>query len=232
MRATRADLPRLHELLDSPAKPNRRRAYVRDFEAAIAVDPLRLRRFEAIEADLAGLDALAWSHLKTLVAGRFAQAAPQHGWQQAFDILNEAKAYRYLVDLGCTEVMFLPAGMTKMPDLQARDGAKRVLCEVKTIIASMRATFWKKLATRLTDARMQIDAFSPDSNSRRIIYVVLMLDAIQPAQRAAFLADVRIYAANLPAWQGEIVVAAAATGHGPDHMPDVIQLIGDSSISR
>lgn len=197
----RAGLPRLYELLDSPAKPNRRRAYRQAFESDLVADP---DKFAAIESDLASLDAAAWTHLKSVIAAKFAFTTPRQGWLQAGDIFHEAKAYRYLIAHGYEDVMFLPAGATKTPDLQARHGTKRLLCEVKTVVATPLTTFRKKLASRLVDAQAQLDAFA-DDDARRLIFVVLMLQAIPPAQRAAFLAETKAFAATVPS---EVVIEA------------------------
>jgi hypothetical protein len=211
----RALFPRLHELIGSIAKTNPRRSYFSNFEESITENPVKQKHFTHIESDLAGLGEVAWRHLKTVVAKKFAQPDPQRGWLQAFDILNEAKAYNYLVRLGCHDVTFLATAATKMPDLQALLGTTRVLCEVKTINASaieIRArqeaiardiqgslpeVFFKKLRGRLKDAENQLNAFGEGADIHLITYVVLNFDDNLNEHVASYMEYVRDFSMAL-----------------------------------
>ena len=65
----------------------------------------------------------------------------RRGWQQLFDILNQARAYNYLKTLGCSNILFIPRAdnqALRTPDIEAILGSDRVLCEVKTINISQK----------------------------------------------------------------------------------------------
>lgn len=225
MTALRAAFPRISEFLDGVMKTNRRRAYFEDFEKSIAANPVKRKHFEHIESDLAGLDEAAWAHLKSEVANKFKLNRPPRGWQFAFDILNEAKAYNYLVRLGCSDVTFIPVSLAKTPDLQARLGTVPVLCEVKTINPSnMEAAarqeieprprsiqsplpdaFLRKISNTLQTARGQMDMFSDDARVHRIIYVVLNFDDNLNEHVASYMEQMRDFALALPPSNVDIV---------------------------
>jgi hypothetical protein len=188
---TQVTYPRLQELIAGIAKPKMRRAYLHDLEKVVAGASQAEARFAQIGADLQGLDETAWAFVKLALLAQFRWRDPQQGWLAATDLLHEVKAYHHLARLGCSEIRFLPAGVTKSPDLQARLGTTTVLCEVKTIIATQRPTFLTKVAARLADARAQLAAIPFDGDLRRVIFLVLDVSNIPVADRVACLADVR-----------------------------------------
>ncbi|WP_374369537.1 hypothetical protein [Dongia sp.] len=134
-----------------------------------------------IERDLASLPDESWAALKGNILRQIDQRRPEHSWPQVCDLLHEARAYRYLTELGCTEIHFSsPSMLAKSPDLTARLGAQTVLCEVKTInIATpdprglLSHVIFKKLASRLKDACNQLMAHEQNRSAQRIIYIVI-----------------------------------------------------------
>lgn len=151
--------------------PRHRKAWLRH------VDSLAPEDRAAIEWDLAALPAAAWHALKSNILGQIDRRQPSRGWPQVLDLLHEARAYRYLAGLGCTEIRFsLPTMNARSPDLTARLGTRCVLCEVKTIrlrpARALPSTFPGKLRARLKDAASQLAA-DGDQAAMRLVYLVL-----------------------------------------------------------
>jgi hypothetical protein len=198
-----SDLPRICEIRDCVMKRGRSGTYFDNFDNSLVDHPVKRKHFLHLEADLAGLDAAAWTHLKAQVIPLFERRHQVRGWQAAFDKLNETKAYNYLERLGCVEVAFIPvstASGQKTPDLQGKLGTKRILCEVKTINpsddeaaargavargqivsgstqGSLPESFFGKLTATLRAAETQMTSYCADSDARRIVYVILNFDA-------------------------------------------------------
>lgn len=190
-----ADLPRIYELRDLLHTLGAPGTYFKNFDAPM--EPLKRKNFLDIEADLRGLDIAAWNALKIKAAPLFERRHPKRGWQAAFDILNQAKAYNYLVTIGCTAVEFIPESKVrgeKTPDLQAMSRSVRVLCEVKTINisdneASVRtqqsvgsvglelpAQFFAKLSSTLEVASAQMASYRSGEQVRCVAFVVINFD--------------------------------------------------------
>lgn len=195
----RVELPRVYELRDMAQISSSPDAYFQDFCKRLAESRVMLKHFRDIETDLQGLGAPAWEHLKVEVAPLLASKDDTRGWQSLFDKLNEAKGYNHLVNIGCTDVRFIPQSSVKgekTPDLEGILAGVRVLCEVKTINvsdveASRRASgaaggvsgrlpegFLNKLKSDLTVAQKQMAAYSSDSSAIRIAFVVVNFDDI------------------------------------------------------
>ena len=194
----RSLLPRIYEIRDLLRKPDSPSTYFRNFDVSLAENAVKKKHFVDIENDLQKLDAGAWSFLKHEVAPLLEQRSQARGWQSAFDKLNQAKAYHYLVKIGCSDVRFVPASKKKRektPDLKGTMGSTIVLCEVKTInisndeakarstsnivrsvTARLPENFFNKLTSTLETAKRQMDHYAPNGNVRRIAYVVINFD--------------------------------------------------------
>lgn len=119
------------------------------------------------------------------------------GWQQLFDILNQAHAYNYLKSVGASNVCFIPRAKqpsTKTPDLEGVLESSRVLCEVKSINISQKEArarneftareikshvddgFLRKLRSDITEAEEQLDAYDPIREARHCVYINLRFD--------------------------------------------------------
>ncbi|MEJ1968466.1 MAG: hypothetical protein WDN03_07525 [Rhizomicrobium sp.] len=195
--AHRAELPRIYELrslLRHPQSPN---AYFQNFDLSLSDYPVKLKHFRDLEADLRGLDPAAWDHLKSRVAPLFEIRDAQRGWQAAFDLLNQAKAYKHLRNAGAIDIQFVPESQVagqKTPDLEAVLGGQRLLCEVKTINVSdveakarvggdargvqgtLPQAFFTKVSASLRVAAQQMDAFRPHEPAHKLAYVILNFD--------------------------------------------------------
>ena len=129
----RNELPRVYEIRDLIQDPNQADAYFKDFDNSIR-EPSKNRVWLEREQAWQKLDPDAWAFLKDK-AQRYLTVKDSNGrgWQQLFDILNEAYAYNFLKDDGCSNVKFIQESSLSSPDLKAEKDGCKVLCEVKTI---------------------------------------------------------------------------------------------------
>lgn len=190
-----AELPRVFELAAYRKAP---KSYLRNFSASLRDNALKRQHFMEIEAELATLDASAWDHVKVTVGPLFIRNETTRDWRGAASVLNEARAYNFLVRRGYTSVAFIPRAFAgKTPDLRAKSGSVDVLCEVKTINRfgraredRLRAEFFTKLASTIRDAERQMADYSPESEIKRIIYLVIDFDAALYMHIDAYLAQI------------------------------------------
>lgn len=129
-----ARLPRLFDLRGALKEPTHADAYFQDFESRLANQHV-FDQYDRLERYLGALDSNSWQALKDRAVSKLVarQRRQGRGWQDLFDVLNEATAFAYLAARGATQIRFLPAGQTKTPDLEAALGGRRLLCEVKTV---------------------------------------------------------------------------------------------------
>jgi hypothetical protein len=187
------DLARISELRDLSIALKSPDAYFQADDTKFSA-PLSRAAFLAIERDLQGLDAAAWVALRAEAIRQLTARQGSRGWQRLFSILNQARAYNYLIELGCADVAFVPVSTRKTPDLAAWLGPTRVLCEVKTIhisddeverrtaggvwksVAHVEPGFLEKLRSDIDKASAQMVAFHPGPGARRIAYIVVNFD--------------------------------------------------------
>jgi len=179
-----------------------------------------------IEADLALLDDAAWNALKAKVVPCFAKRDLKRGWQSAFDTLNEAKGYNYLVGLGVKSAKFVPESQThgqKTPDLCGFLEGQPILCEVKTINASdpeaqvrreggvrpiesnLPDGFFTKLARTLDQAGGQLAAYTKGYDARAIILVVMNYDDALHESADSYLVQIQGRVRQFPPAVNEVV---------------------------
>jgi hypothetical protein len=115
-----------------------------------------------------------------------------------FDILGQADAYKYLRDIGCSEIRFIPRSDKegrRTPDLEGLFETRRLLCEVKTINisdAEIRARselaargiereldrgFFRKLQDDIIEAKTQLYLFDETGKARLVVYICIYFDA-------------------------------------------------------
>lgn len=166
--------PRLDDFVDGIDGANRRRAWRRFL---ISRPPGETAAWETL---LAIVPDSAWRQWRADILAQIDRHEPARGWAQAQDLFNEARAYRHLVQMGCSDIAFArrsPAAPS--PDLRARDGDAVILCEVKTLHLgpeeSPSPRLARKLQARIEDAQRQLagDGSSVDRPDRRMIYLVL-----------------------------------------------------------
>lgn len=206
----RQELPRLYELKDCIADPTSSDAYFRSFDQNLVtsahVKDLYLRQ----ERVLRELDDTAWKHLKGEARARLtAYDKRGRGWQQLFDILNEARAYNYLNSVGCKELHFIPRSNRKTPDLTGSLGLERVLCEVKTIgisndeaafrkgpikarsiAASVSPRFMNKLRATIDSAKQQLLEYDDGQACVHLVYLNLSFDDFFAEYKEAYFKQI------------------------------------------
>lgn len=193
----RAQLPRFYELLDLIPEPASPDAYFQNSEEKLRfphVNGIYARRERALQ----GLDNAAWSHLKGKAA-RYLTCKDRsgRGWQQLFDLLNEARGYNYLKGLGASFIRFVPeVNGKRTPDLEAALQGQRLLCEVKTLNISQEELavregrkagrlsnelsdgFLKKLDSSIEDAIDQMRAYDDEKRARLVVFINPCFDDI------------------------------------------------------
>ena len=195
----RTQMPRIYELRDLIADPASPDAYFQNFDENVRKSPhhvneIYLRR----EKELRGLDPDSWKFLKSEASPYLVCKDPSgRGWQQLFDILNQARAYNYLKTLGCSNIRFIPRAdkqALRTPDIEALLESDRVLCELKTINISQKEIhvrtsftvrsigvrlddgFFRKLHSDVIDAKNQMRAYDPLGTARHYVYINLCFD--------------------------------------------------------
>jgi hypothetical protein len=201
-------------------------AYFQNFDQKLA-DSEHIRdiylRWERL---LEGLDAKAWEHLKKEAAPRLTQRDKKgRGWQQLFDILNEARAYNYLKSIGCTGAHFVPRSRERSPDLEADLASDRVICEVKSLnisdeeIAarigpprvrsgqiSVGPGFLKKLRATVETARLQMLAYDPVGAAVHVVYLNVVFDDFLAERKEAYFQQIDEYLATAPVLGIQLVI--------------------------
>jgi hypothetical protein len=192
------ELPRVNELRALIADPSSESAYFRrDFAERLSGSLTRQRVWVARERELQGLDDVAWAFLKDEAQPYLMQRDRKgRGWQQLFNILNQASAYNFLrQQIRCANVRFVPRDpSTETPDLEGTADGRLILCEVKTIAVSedeinarregtgsytgpgLGEGFFAKLLSDVSKARNQMEAYGGDSITRKIAYIVVDFD--------------------------------------------------------
>lgn len=231
----REQLPRLFELKDRVQNPDHEHAYFRDFEASLDCMAGMLDAFIRLESQLAHLDDGAWRDLASRAARHLVSTTRDlgRGWQQLFDVLNEARAYGYLLRLGCTDIGFVAPGDSKKPDLAGRLEGRAILCEVKTLnISDQQAAnnkrvergeiFVTEVASRLPDdflgrklaptlerAKQQLGSHDPAKLARWIVYVVLNFDDWVGDYQVEYFRQIDEYLSTHPTTDAEVVLVPA-----------------------
>lgn len=214
----RAELPRVYELMDCIADPESPDAYFQDFEEGLANLAEKRDAFLRLERVLRELDTSGWEDLKRRAVPLLTKRDKTgRGWKQLFDILNEARGYKYLKSIGCTGVRFIPPLLTQTPDLEAVSGANRVLCEVKTINPSdeeiaarngppnvrslpmpLTHGFFRKLSKTVEDAKQQMATYDPPHEFIHIVYLNLSFDDVFAECKELYFQQIDEYLAEAP----------------------------------
>jgi hypothetical protein len=194
----RAKLPRLYELKDLGDDPTSANAYFRNFEKHLQDSPHVLQIYLRWERSLQKLDFNAWDFLKDEALPYLTtKQAKKRGWEQLFNILNQARAYAYLKAAGCSSPRFIPradAQGFETPDIEAALGSARLLCEVKSVNISedeVRARteftvrsiairldrgFFGKLQSDIDKAKSQMCAYDRYGTAARLVYINVRFD--------------------------------------------------------
>jgi hypothetical protein len=216
----RGQLPRLYELrdlIDDPSSPD---AYFQNFDKHIQDSTNARDIYDRWEKDLQSLDNGAWEFLKN-------EASPYlthrdhggRGWQQLFDILNQARAYNYFENIGASKLRFIPRARqdsTRTPDLEGDLGSGKILCEVKTINISQKEArarkeftvreiktrlddgFLGKLRSDIKEASDQLHAYDPTGEARHYAYINLCFDDFLGEYKEEYFRQMDEYLSSCP----------------------------------
>lgn len=223
----RAEFPRVYELfdlIDDRANPN---AYGQNFESSIRKETSKRRFWKAREKELQLLDQRSWDFLKNEVVSYLtARDQRGRGWEQLFNILNQARAHNYLRDISCVDVTFIPPkskDRVKRPDLEAIMDSNIVICEVKTINVSeqqaeakqfglvsetlpyLEPGFFRKLDNNLEKAKGQMQSYCDDAGAKHICFMVINFDDLFGEYKNNYYEQIDKYLAEHHLGETEIV---------------------------
>jgi hypothetical protein len=216
----------LRDLIADAASPD---AYFRDFEILLRNEPLAKAEFIRWEEKLQFLHEAAWMALKAEAAQYLTCRDPARGWHQLFDILGQAEAYKYLREIGCVEVRFVPRSDKqgiRTPDFEGIVGYRRVLCEVKIInisadevrarcehtVRSIKSRldegFFRKLGSDIAQAKKQLDSYDTAFQARHLVYICVRFDDWVGYYREDYLEQIGRYLEDNPTHGIEVVIRA------------------------
>jgi hypothetical protein len=185
-------------------------AYFQDFDEKLANSAHIKGVYRQWERVLEGIDSQGWGHLKREAVPRLTKRDKKgRGWQQLFDILNEARAYNYLKSIGCKHLRFIPRSRQRTPDLEGSRASDRVLCEVKTINISdeeiaartgppkarslpiaITAGFLKKLRATVDTAKQQMLAYDSGGTAVHFVYLNILFDDFFAERKEAYFQQI------------------------------------------
>jgi hypothetical protein len=222
---SRSELPRVYELIDlidDRAHPN---SYFQNFERSIEDGVEKRNVWLAREKELQRLGREAWGFLKD-------EALPYltacsycgRGWEQLISMLNQARAYNFLLDLGCSEIRFISRIKgQETPDLEARSDSIPVICEVKTVnksaqeaearqsgapsftLTTLDPGFFNKLTADLEKAKCQMVSYNNSPDVRHIAFVVVNFDDQLGEYKTDYYKEIDQYLAGIPVAGIEVV---------------------------
>lgn len=212
----RAEFPRLYELKDCIKDQNSCNAYFQNFDEKLAIPHIKdvyLRTEWALRA----LDGVAWEHLRNEAVPYLERQDNGRAWEQLFAILNEARAYRYLKSIGCTDLRFIPRSNDRTPDLEGKLASDRVLCEVKTINPSdeeivartgsprvrslpleITPGFLRKLRATIDHASLQLSAYDRGGTAIHFAYLNISFDEFFAERKAQYFQQIDACLADGP----------------------------------
>ena len=167
-----------------------------DFKNSCRIDPTKTKRkqYNAYSRSIMLLDDESWGILKQKTLQHYRDHRGGQRKQGFFNQLNEAFAYRYLVNKGFKNVRFIREGTKKKPDIKFNINGTQHYCEVKTLgisdaeinrRSSMEAYdgsvylrlsrgFIEKFRDAVTSARKQIYALGQNG----MVYIIIFFDDI------------------------------------------------------
>jgi len=195
----RNELPRVYELIDLTKDLHEPCAYFHNFESSYRDETSKREGWQNREKQLQALDLNSWNDLKHKTSSYLMKPDYTKGcwWHQLIEALNEARGYKYLKDIGCSNINFIPTNTmngVETPDLKGELNGFKILCEVKTISISdeeaharrfgacrtitdqLGEGFFNKLRSDLLKAQRQMKAYDEGKNIRRIAYVIIDFD--------------------------------------------------------
>lgn len=231
----RREFPRLYELRDCIEDPESPDAYFQNFEETLRDSGNAYELYLQLEEALQALDETAWRYLKEEARPHLLKRdETRRAWEPLINILNQARAYRYLKSIGCTGLRFVPRERKRRtPDLEGSlPSGRAVLCEVKSINPSMeeiakrqapptirdlpfRITpeFLKKLRSTIETARDQLDSVDPSGRAVHNIYLHIAFDDFFAECKEAYFEQIDEDWTNAPPAGVELIVHNSYTAY-------------------
>jgi hypothetical protein len=212
-------MPRVYELMSLIEDRCNPRAYFQSFGETVRTEPSKRQAWLAWEREFSRLDQCSWDYLKAEALPYLTSRDGLRGWSQLIAILNQVRAYNFLVDEGCLNVRFIPRATTKgmeTPDLEAEAERTKILCEVKSVqisdaeaarracggvgssTAQLEAGFFTKLTSDLSRAKQQMYSFNGSPGMRRIAFVILDFDDWLGEYKQSFFQQIDEFLASKP----------------------------------
>jgi hypothetical protein len=171
--------------------------FYKDFNAKIESIQEMRKCYEELEVHLSTVDIFSWNILKLKSISHYFDEREGSRKQGFFNILNESKAYSFLLKNNFTNLEFIPeSNNSKSPDIKGCLANHSILCEVKTICISnneinkrkasdafspidlyskLNDNFFGKLKSSIETAKTQIKEYS-QSEAIGIIYLIINFD--------------------------------------------------------
>lgn len=208
----RKEMPRVYELQDLIYDRSAPAAYFQNFDESVHEYPEKRKTWLGREKVLQRLDQQSWKFLKDEAKPYLtSRDTSGRGHQQLISILNQAFAYTYLIDEGCSDVAFIPRSEVpgrETPDLKGRLNNRKVLCEVKSIGISddeairrqnggagstknaLGMGFLNKLTSNLRKAKCQMAAYDSSNEIMRIAFIVPDFDDLLGEYKAEYFRQI------------------------------------------
>lgn len=195
----RKEFPRMYELRDQITPRDSLNRFWKKMDVRLQDEGWRIV-YRPFEDAFQKLDSAAWEFLKKEASIYLTiwDKKDLRGQQQLFDILNQAKAYSYLREIGCSDIHFIPRSninSVKTPDIEGIIGHVKIICEVKTINVSddeallrsanfrdddpcpkLEQGFFDKLIKDIDRAKEQIGTYAAGIEARGIVYIIINFD--------------------------------------------------------
>lgn len=186
-------MTRIRELIKTIAHKYPRDPFFGDFEESCTANAAKRVAYRTYDDALRVLDPTSWEVLKNKAVAHFKNERWGQLKQGLFNQLNEAFAYRHLVQRGYLEVVMLPESGQSTPDIRYIEAGRVKHCEVKTLGLSdeeivrresgrvftnaydqLSEGFFRKLASDIDAAEAQIKT----KRTSGLVYLVVDWDDI------------------------------------------------------
>jgi len=126
-------MKRIRELIEAVTKKYPQDKFFLGFEESCSANVAKRATYLTYESALKVLDEQSWQILKDKALAHFRDHRRGQLKQGFFNQLNEAFAYRFLIQRGCTGVEMLPECGASTPDIRYVEAGRVKHCEVKTL---------------------------------------------------------------------------------------------------
>lgn len=126
-------MSRIRELIEAAISKYPSDRFFLDFDHSCRINPAKRAIYRTYDDALKVLEQQSWQVLKLKALAHFMDHRPGQLKQGFFNQLNEAFAYRHLVQRGCSEVVMLAESGMRTPDIRYVESCRVKHCEVKTI---------------------------------------------------------------------------------------------------